>query len=177
MHTKIYFLEFFRMDIADQNACFKALLPPPEGDGELVFDDKKLYPPPKVVFIASLVSLMAYSKFFSLGNRKYTAEDRSGEKSAFLGPESRRRPTKCALRRRCGQQIWSIFANFFTRPSFSCRKIKMLLTEPGGHGQDSSKLPRHVSQSGGGNSSGEILETFGFLQIQVALIPQFFFWP
>ena len=33
------------MDIADQNACFKALLPPPEGDGELVFDDKKLYPP------------------------------------------------------------------------------------------------------------------------------------
>ena len=33
------------MDIADQNACFKALLPPLEGNGKLVFDDKKLYPP------------------------------------------------------------------------------------------------------------------------------------
>ena len=42
---KFIFLGFFRMDIADQNACFKALLPPPEGDGELVFDDKMLDPP------------------------------------------------------------------------------------------------------------------------------------
>ena len=34
------------MDIDDPNACFKALLAPLEGDGELVFDDKMLYPPP-----------------------------------------------------------------------------------------------------------------------------------
>ena len=43
---KKYFLGFLRMDIADPNACFKALLAPLEGDGELVFDDKMLYPPP-----------------------------------------------------------------------------------------------------------------------------------
>ena len=35
-----------KKDIDDPNACFKALLAPLEGDGELVFDDKMLYPPP-----------------------------------------------------------------------------------------------------------------------------------
>ena len=69
----MYFLRIFRLDIADQNTLFKELLPPPEVGGELVFDDEMLDPPPKVVFIASWVSLMAYSKFFSLSNRKWTA--------------------------------------------------------------------------------------------------------
>ena len=66
----MYFLRIFRLDIADQNTLFKELLPPPEVGGELVFDDEML---DKVVFIASWVSLMAYSKFFSLSNRKWTA--------------------------------------------------------------------------------------------------------
>ena len=43
----------------------------------------KCLTPTKVVFTASLVSLMAYSRFFSLGSRKYTAGDRSGEKVGF----------------------------------------------------------------------------------------------
>ena len=33
------FLKFFPLDIADQNAHFKVLLPLPKGGGELVFDD------------------------------------------------------------------------------------------------------------------------------------------
>ena len=70
----MYFLGFFRIDITDQNIFFKELLPPPEVGGELVFDDEMLDPPPpQVVFIASWVCLMAYSKFFSLSNRKRTA--------------------------------------------------------------------------------------------------------
>ena len=36
----MYLLGFSRMDIADQNALFKGLLPPPEDGGELVFDDR-----------------------------------------------------------------------------------------------------------------------------------------
>ena len=42
----MYLLGFSRMDIADQNALFKGLLPPPEDGGELVFDDEMLDPPP-----------------------------------------------------------------------------------------------------------------------------------
>ena len=34
------FLKFFRLYIADQNAFFDGLLPPPEVGGELVFDHK-----------------------------------------------------------------------------------------------------------------------------------------
>ena len=34
----MYFLRIFRLFIADQNAFFNALLPPPEVGGELVFD-------------------------------------------------------------------------------------------------------------------------------------------
>ena len=44
----------------------------------------KFLTPPKVVFITSWVSLVAYSRFFSLVNTKYTAEDRSGKNGAFL---------------------------------------------------------------------------------------------
>ena len=54
----MYLLGFFRMDIADPKTLFKGLLPPPEVGGELVFDDEML-DPPKVVFIASWVCLMA----------------------------------------------------------------------------------------------------------------------
>ena len=44
----------------------------------------KCLTPSKVVFIASWFSLLTYSRFFSLGNRKYTAENTSGENDAFL---------------------------------------------------------------------------------------------
>ena len=44
----------------------------------------KCWTPPKVFFITSWVSLRAYSRFFCSENRKYTAGDRSGKKSAFL---------------------------------------------------------------------------------------------
>ena len=40
----MYFLLFFHMDIADQIALFKGLLPPPEGGGKLVFGDNMLNP-------------------------------------------------------------------------------------------------------------------------------------
>ena len=40
----MYFIRFFRMDIADQNELFKLLLPLPEVRGELVFDDEMLDP-------------------------------------------------------------------------------------------------------------------------------------
>ena len=43
----MYFLRIFRMDIADQNALFKELLPLPEVGGELVFNDEMLDPPPQ----------------------------------------------------------------------------------------------------------------------------------
>ena len=36
----------------------------------------KCLTPSKVVFITSWVSLMMYSRFFSLDNRNYTAEDK-----------------------------------------------------------------------------------------------------
>ena len=36
----MYFLKFFRLYIANQNALFDGLLPPPEVGGELVFDHK-----------------------------------------------------------------------------------------------------------------------------------------
>ena len=44
----------------------------------------KCLSPSKVVFIASWGSWMMYSRFFSLGNRKYTAEDIKCANSAFL---------------------------------------------------------------------------------------------
>ena len=85
LYKKIYFLKIFRLYITHQNALFNGLLPPPEVGGELVFDHKMPPPPPpKVVFIASWFSLMTYSSFFSLGNRKYTAKDISGENIVFL---------------------------------------------------------------------------------------------
>ena len=40
--------------------------------------------PSKVVFTASWGSLMAYSSFFSLGNRKYTVEDILGKKKCIF---------------------------------------------------------------------------------------------
>ena len=41
----MYFLKIFCLYIADQNALFDVLLPPPEVGGELVFDHKMLDPP------------------------------------------------------------------------------------------------------------------------------------
>ena len=41
---KNVFSKFFRMDIANQKALCKGLLPPPEGGGKLVFDDDMLDP-------------------------------------------------------------------------------------------------------------------------------------
>ena len=63
------------------------------------------------------------------------------KKVHFWGPRSRRRPTKCALWRRRAHQIWSLIANFFTRASFSCRMLKIVLTEPDGHVQELSQWP------------------------------------
>ena len=40
----MYFLLFFHMDIADQIALFKGLLPPPQGGGEFVVGDNMLDP-------------------------------------------------------------------------------------------------------------------------------------
>ena len=40
MYVRKSFLGFFRIYIADQNALFKGLLPPPEVGGELIFDDE-----------------------------------------------------------------------------------------------------------------------------------------
>ena len=40
----MYFLRIFRMDIADENALFKELLPPTEVGGEFVFTDELLDP-------------------------------------------------------------------------------------------------------------------------------------
>ena len=40
----MYLYGIFRLNIADQNALFKGLLPPPEVGGELIFDDKMLDP-------------------------------------------------------------------------------------------------------------------------------------
>ena len=44
----------------------------------------KCLTPSKVVFIASWFSLMTYSRFFSLGNRKYTAKNISDKNDAVL---------------------------------------------------------------------------------------------
>ena len=44
MYIQMCFLKFFRMDIANQKALCKGLLPPPEGGGKLVFDDDMLDP-------------------------------------------------------------------------------------------------------------------------------------
>ena len=44
----------------------------------------KCLTPSKVVFIASWFSLMTYSRFFSLGNMKYTAKNISGKNDALL---------------------------------------------------------------------------------------------
>ena len=52
---------------------------------------------------------------------------------------SRRRPTKYALRRRRGRQFWSLIATFFTRPSFLCKMLKIVLTGPDGLRLDTSK--------------------------------------
>ena len=54
------------------------------------------------------------------------------KKWGFGKPSSRRRPTRWALRRRRECQIWSLLADFSSRPSFSCRMLKIVLTEPDG---------------------------------------------
>ena len=51
----MYFLGFFRIDIADQKALFKGFLPPPEVGGELVVDDEMLDPPPPQGFLHRLL--------------------------------------------------------------------------------------------------------------------------
>ena len=75
----MYFLKMFRLYIATQNALFDGLL-----DHCRKSAMNWSLTPSNVVFIASWFSLVTYSRFFSLGNRKYTAKDISGENDAFL---------------------------------------------------------------------------------------------
>ena len=63
------------------------------------------------------------------------------KKGHFQVSGSRRRPSKCALRRRSGQLIWSLSANFFTSPGFSCKMLKIVLTEPDGPVHKLSQWP------------------------------------
>ena len=83
--------------------------------------------------------LTADSFLWVTGNR-LPGKDQA-KKVYFWGPRSRRRPTKFALWHRRAHQIWSLIANFFTRPSFSCRILKIVLTEPDGHVQELSQWP------------------------------------
>ena len=135
----MYFLRIFRLYIIDQNALFNELLPPPEVGGELVFDHKKPDPTQGRLHRLLVQPDDIHTADFFLwvpGNRLLGTNQ--AKKWAFGKPSSRRRPTKCALRRRRAHQIWSFFANFFTRPRTSCRMLKFALAEPVGHVQDPS---------------------------------------
>ena len=59
----------------------------------------------------------------------------------FQEPGSCRRLTKCALQQRRAHQIWSLIANFFTRPRTLCRILKFALTETVGYVEDPWQWP------------------------------------
>ena len=65
----MYFLGFFRTDIAGQKALFKGSYHrlKAAANSSLMMRRRT---PAKVVFFASWVCLMTYSKSFTLGNRK-----------------------------------------------------------------------------------------------------------
>ena len=92
------------------------------------------------------------------------------KKWAFGKPSSRRRPTKCALRRRRAHQIWSFFANFFTRPRTSCRMLKFALAEPVGHVQDPSHWPGILFFSEAATAAVRSWSLLVFFKFQVGLI-------
>ena len=159
----MYFLKIFRLYIADQNALFDGLQPPPEVGGELVFDHKMLDPPPKVVFIASWFSLITNRCFFSLVNRKYTAKDRSGKNYAFLrawvsSPTNKVRTTAAESTSDLephrqlfhkGQDIKQDVKICFNRTCWACTW--------------SFTVTRHPSQLPDGNSGDKILDSLNFL--------------
>ena len=138
MYIRKSFLGFVRIYIADQGALFKGLLPPPEVGGELAFDDEM---PPRSSSLPprSAWWLTADSFLWVTGNTLPGTDQ--VKKVHFWGTRSRRRPTKCALWHRRAHQIWSLIANFFTRPCFSCRMLKIVSTEPDGHVQELSQWP------------------------------------
>ena len=74
------------------------------------------WPPPRSSssFSNSPCGQKAVDFFWETGN-KLSGTDQA-KKGHFRGPRPRRRPTKCALWRRCGQQIYSLLANFLTCP-------------------------------------------------------------
>ena len=95
----------------------------------------------------------------------------------FWEPGSCRRLTKCALRRQRAHQIWSLIANFFTRPSFSCRRLKIVLTEPDGPGQDPPQwqgILLNVSTATAAKRSGVFSI---FFEIAGSPARQHFCWP
>ena len=87
------------------------------------------WPPPRSSssFPNSPCGQKAVDFFWETGNRLSGTDQ--AKKGHFRGPRPRRRPTKCALWRRCGQQIYSLLANFLTWPRSSCWMEKIVLTE------------------------------------------------
>ena len=159
----MYFLRILRLYIVDQNALFNELLPPPEVGGELVFDHKK--PDPTQGRLHRL--LVQPDDILQILFSGYQEIDCWGQ---IRRKSSRRRPTKCALRRRRAHQIWSFFANFFTRPRTSCRMLKFALAEPVGHVQDPSHWPGILFFSEAATAAVRSWSLLVFFKFQVGLI-------
>ena len=95
------FLEIFRIYIADQNTLFNGLLPPPEVGGDLVFDHE--IPDPLQGRLHRLLGQPdSIQQILFFGEQEIQLWTDQAKKVHFRGPGPRRRPTKCALRRRRG---------------------------------------------------------------------------
>ena len=158
----MYFYGIFRLYIADQKALFNGLLSPPEVGGELVFYHKCLTPP-KVVLIASWVSLMAYSRFFSMVNTKYTAEDRSGENSAFLRAWVLSPTNKVCTTAAESTSDLEPHRQLFHQPQFLMQKAKNSVNSTWWTWARPSTVTRHPSQCVDGDSGEKIWAILNFL--------------
>jgi hypothetical protein len=72
------FLLFFNVGSADVETLFAALLPPPEGRGEVSHQEILLAPSPSFLKVSFLMARQA-SSLFTLGNRKKSAKAISGK--------------------------------------------------------------------------------------------------
>ena len=123
----------------------------------------KCLTPPKVVLIASWVSLMAYSRFFSMVNTKYTAEDRSGENSAFLRAWVLSPTNKVCTTAAESTSDLEPHRQLFHQPQFLMQKAKNSVNRTWWTWARPSTVTRHPSQCVDGDSGEKIWGILNFL--------------
>ena len=153
---------FFRVYIADLNAFFEGLLPPPEVGGEVVFDHEMSDP-----LQGRLHHLLSQpddiQQIFSLDTRKYTAGDKLGKKvefwrTWFSSPTSQ----VCTM-----AAEWTTnsepFRQLFPQAQVLIQKTKNSVNRTWWACTRTFPVARHPSQLTDGDSGDEILDSLNFL--------------